>query len=230
MHFNFFKYIAIILLGLITQSCVRPINPGFYSPRFGPRMIQPVPQIGNANVLPSDPNFTQSYHNYRKSKANSRMGALVRIIEFEYDISNSFSLTPRLTTGYDEGEMTGWLTIVIDQYELTYENKEPQIREYVEEVSYESSRSTQGSQQVYNPGNMATVYNSIQEKPTQVVNRSQLYNSAKYILENEDVNLLLRTNTLSFVVHLQNADMNIYPSEDQIRVLKRMIQKYYNNP
>jgi len=208
----------LLLSGMILQSCVRTISPGFYTPGFGPRMVQPTPQTGNINALPSDPNFTQSYHKYHKSKANSKFGALVRIIEFEYDISDTLSVIPRITSGFDE----------------------------VEEVSYESSRPVQQSQQVYNPpttnvvvspegqhstvhnpGSMSTVYNNMQEKQSQVINRSQLYNSAKYAMEDEDVSLILRTKSLSYIIHLQNADITIFPSKEQIRVLKRMIRKHY---
>ncbi len=246
MRKKFNSYICFGLLTFLLQSCTNSIYPGFYSPRLGPRMIQPIPQNGNVNVLPQDANFVQSYPKYKKSKTNSRFGALVRIIEFEYDIKDTFSIIPRITSGYDEGEMTGLLTIMIDQYELTYENKMPQVREYVEEVSYESSRPVQQSQQVYNPantdiivspegehstvyhpGSVSTIHNAIQEKQTQVVNRSQLYNSAKYSVEDEDVRLILRSKALSYVVHLQNADLSIHPTKEQIRILKRMIQKHY---
>ncbi len=242
LHFSFFLVVCLL------HSCTRGIYPGFYAPnRLGPRMIQPIPQNGNENALPQDANFVQSYRKYEKSKTHSKFGALVRVIEFEYDIADSFSIIPRITSGYDEGEMTGLITIVVDQYELSYENKEPQVREYVEEVSYESSRPVQQTQQihnpattdiivspegehttVHNPGSMSTVYNTIQEKQNQVVKRSQLYNSAKYRLEDEDVTLLYNSKTLFYILHLQNATIAIYPTKEQIRVLKRMIKKHYS--
>lgn len=198
--------------------------PGFYSPRIGPRMIQPIPRDGDVNVLPEKANFVQSYPKYKKSKADSKFGALVRIIEFEYDIKDTFTIFSRITTGYDEGEMTGLVTILIDQYELTYEDKLPQVRDYVEEVSYESSRPVQQTQQIHNPITTAN-----QKKQTQVVNRSQLYNSAKFNLEDEDVRLMARSKTLTFILHLQNAEIAIYPSKEQIKILKRMIRKHYSS-
>lgn len=182
--------------------------PGFYSPRMGPRMIQPIPQDMNMTTLPKDPNFVQSYPRYKKSKADSKFGALVRIIEFEYDIMDTLSILARITSGYDEGEMTGLVSILVDQYELTYEDKSPQVRDYVEEVSYESSKST---------------------KQTELINRSQLFNSIKFNLEDEDVRLMSRSKTLVFIIHLQNAEIAVYPSKEQIKILKRMIRKHYNS-
>jgi len=249
MRKRYFLGLSFGLLVCLLPSCTRGVYPGFYTPRMlGPRMIQPIPNNGNENVLPQDANFVQSYPNYHKSKTNSKFGALVRVIEFEYDIAESFSIIPRITSGYDEGEMTGLITIVVDQFELSYENKETEVREYVEVVSYESSRPVQQTQQVYNPattdiivspegehttvhnpGSMSTIYNSIQEKQNQVVNRSQLYNSTKYRLEDEDVKLIFNSKTLSYIIHLQNATISIYPTKEQIRILKRMIQKHYQN-
>jgi len=246
MDKRFSDILFLVLVASIFLSCTPTIGPGFYAPRFGPRMIQPIPQTGEVNILPEDPNFAQSYHRYKKSKTDSKFGALVRIIEFEYDITDTFYIIPRITSGYDEGEMTGLLTIMLDQYELTYENKEIQVREYVEKVSYESSRPVQQSQQIHNPattdivvnpdgqhstvhkpGSVSTAYNTTREKQTQEVNRSQLYNTTKYRFEKDDIQLLLRSNSLSYVVHLQNADLTIHPSKEQFRILKRMLQKYY---
>lgn len=239
-------HITFVLLIVLIQSCAPGIYPGFYAPQLGPRMIQPISQNGNINALPKDANFVQSYAKYKKTKAYSRFGALVRIIEFEYDITDSFSIIPRITSGYDEGEMTGMLTILLDDYELTYENPNPQVRDYVEEVSYESSRPVQNSQQVHtpaktdivvtpegqhstvmHPASVSTVYNTIQEKQNQVINRSQLYNSARYIIEDEDVLLLLKTASLQYKIHLQNCNIIVQPTKEQIRILKRMIEQHY---
>ena len=197
------------------QSCVGPMYPGLRTYPLSPRMIQPVDDRGNNNALPPDPNFVQSYNKYKNSKTNSKFGALVRIIEFEYDISDTISIAPRLTSGYDEGEMTGLFTIMLDQYELTYENKNPEVREYVEEVSFESSRSLNENQILYtNPINAGLVNNG-QEKQDKVINRSQLYNSAKYLLEPEDARFIQRSKTLYFIIHLQNCEIAVYPSKNK---------------
>lgn len=236
-----------MLLLIVLQSCTARVLPGFYSGPLGPRMIQPIPRNGNVNALPQDANFVQSYPKYSKTKTNSKFGALVRIIEFEYDIAETFTIIPRITSGFDEGEMTGLITIILDQYELTYDNKEIQVREYVEKVSYESDIPVSQTTQVYNPattdivvspegehstvfnpGSTSTIHNTIQKKQNQVVNRSQLYNSVKYSIEHEDVALLSRTKTLKYIVHLQNTNIAIYPSKEQIRILKRMILEHYS--
>ena len=236
----------LLLIVIFAQSCTPVIGPGLYVPSIGPRMMQPIPQTGNVNVLPEDPNFTQSYHKYRKSKADSKFGALVRIIEFEYNIADTFFITPRITSGFDEGEMTGLMTIMLDQYELTYENRETQIREYVEKVSFESTRPVQQSQHIHNPattdvivgpdgrhstvhraGSVSIANSTVQEKQTKVESRSQLYNTTQYTFEAEDIPLLLRSNTLTYIIHLQNADITIYPTKEQFRILKRMLKKYY---
>jgi len=206
------------LLVCILQSCSGVYYPGLRSNPIGPRMIQPIPRNGDINALPQDANFVQSYPKYKKTKTNSKFGALVRIIEFEYDIEDTFSIIPRITTGYDEGEMTGVLTILLDQYELTYENKSPQVREYVETVSYETS----------SPSSISTIQNTKQEKQDKLVKRSQLYNSAKFSLEDEDVNLILRSKKISYIIHFQNTEVIIFPTKEQFRIVKRMIQKYYN--
>jgi hypothetical protein len=231
-----------LMICLLNSCTPNTFYPGFYTPGISPRIIQPIPQNGNENALPQNANFVQSYSKYKKSKTNSTFGALVRVIEFEYDIKDNFTIIPRITSGYDEGEMTGLLTILIDQYELTYENKATQVREYVETVSYESSRSDQSSRStntnvivtpegshsnMTSPGSVSTLHNGIQEKDMQVLNRSQLYNSANYIVEDEDVKLLLKSKTLSFVIHLQNTNLTIFPTKEQIRILKKMINKHY---
>lgn len=229
------------------MSCTRAYIPGPYIANpLGPRMIQPIPRNANANALPEEPNFVQSYPKYWKSKADSKFGALVRIIEFEYNIGDTITITPRITSGFDEGEMTGLFTILSDEYELTYENKNPQIREYIEEVSYESNRPVRQAQQIHNPArtdvivgpdgqhstvhhpaSYSTVYNNLQEKQSQVINRSQIYNTATYRLEHEDVKSIQKSKSLQFKIQLQNCEITIRPSKEQIRVLQRMIQKHY---
>ena len=244
-----FKKIQYILfLGLIVSvlySCTNTIYPGFYAPGIGPRMIQPIPNNGHDNLLPEDPNFVQSYPRYHKGKSHSRFGALVRIIEFEYDITDSVVIIPRITSGYDEGEMTGQLTILLDQYELTYENMNVEVREYVEKVSYETDYPANSTQQVYNPGTadvivtpegqhttihrpgtISTIQRNIQPKQSQVVNRSQIYNSSRYILEYDDIAIFLRSKTLAYIIELDNTEIAIYPSEEQRRILKKMIQSH----
>jgi len=244
---NINKYILFYITIILLQSCTARVLPGLYSTPLGPRMIQPIPQNGNVNALPQDANFVQSYPKYKKSKANGKFGPLVRIIEFEYDIADTFSIRPRLTSGFDEGEMTGLITIILDQYELTYENKLTQIREYVEEVSYETDRPVHQTNQVHtpastnirlnsygnhsavlDPGSTAIIQKTQQKKLSQVVKRSQLYNSTKYSIEDEDVALLLRSKSIIFVVHLQNAEISIYPSKEQIRILRSMILEHYS--
>ena len=230
----------------IASSCTPSIYPGIYPRSIGPRMIQPVSTYDNVNALPPKPNFTQSYSHYAKSKVDSKFGAVVRIIEFEYDISDTLTITPRLTSGFDEGEMTGILTILLDQYELTYENPSPEIRSYVEEVSYESSYPRNQSQQVFQPARtdivvnpdgshstvhrpstVSTIQNAVQEKEMQVISKSQLYNSASYNLEEDDIPLMLRSSSLTYLVQLQNCYIKIMPSKEQFRVLKRMVAEYY---
>ena len=210
------------------QSCVQPMYPGVTTNPLAPRMIQPVSTRGNENMLPKDPNFVQSYSDYKKSKTNSRLGALVRIIEFEYDISDSISINPRITTGFDEGEMTGWFKIMLDQYELTYENKNIKVREYVEEISYEAPETKNPDRILYDPIGVAAS-NNTQQRPIKVVNRSQLYNSAKFYLEAEDARLIQRSKTMYYVIQLEHCSMAVYPTKEQIRVLKRMIQKHYSS-
>ena len=226
-------------------SCNNAIYPGFYAPGIGPRMIQPIPNNGNENLLPQHSNFVQSYPRYNKGKSHSRFGALVRIIEFEYDITDSVVIIPRITSGFDEGEMTGKFTILLDQYELTYENQNVDVREYVEKVSYETDYPVNSTQQVYNPpstdvivspegqhatvhrpGTISTIQRNMQPKQSQVVNRSQIYNSSRYIMEFDDIILLLRSKSLSYVIELDNTDITIYPSEEQRRILKKMIQTH----
>lgn len=220
------SFLGLGLLICLLHSCVRPMYPGMGLNPMAPRMIPAVSDRGNVNALPTSTNFVQSYTNYKKSKTNSHFGALVRLIEFEYDISDSISITPRLTTGFDEGEMTGWFTIMLDQYELTYENKDVQVREYVEEISYEAPQNISRERMIYDPVG-AAASNATQKKPIKVVNRSQLYNSAKFYLEAEDARYIQRSKTLYFKIQLQNCTMTIFPSKEQIRVLKRMILKHY---
>ena len=229
MYKSVFLILGITVIGCLFQSCAGPTYPGLRSFPLSPRMIQPVQERGNKNALPPDPNFVQSYNKYKKSKANSNFGALVRIIEFEYDISDTISIVPRITTGFDEGEMTGVFTIMLDQYELIYENKDPEVREYVEEISYEPTRPVSNNQ-ILNPNPInAAVANNSKEKQIKVVNRSQLFNSAKFLLEPEDARLIQRSKTLYFIIQLQNCEISVYPSKEQIKVLKRMILKHYFN-
>lgn len=222
-------FVFFCLLICLLQACTPNVYPGLRPFPLAPRVIQPMEdRRGNENVLPPDPNFVQSYTKFKKSKTDSRFGALVRVVEFEYDISDTISIIPRLTSGYDEGQMTGWFTIMLDQYELTYENTQPQIRDYVEEISFESSDKIDENRFLYDPIGAAAV-NSTQKNQTSVVNRSQLYNSAKYVLEPEDARLIERSKTLYFVIHLQNCTLSVFPSKEQVKVIKRMISKYYFN-
>ena len=223
-----FYFVGVGIIICLCQSCTGPMYTGMRTNPLAPRMIQPVSERGHENVLPPKPNFVQSYSKYKKSKTNSQFGALVRVIEFEYDISDTLSIIPRLTTGYDEGEMTGWFTIMLDQYELTYHNNQPQVREYVEEISYESSQKVNQNRLLHDPVRTAVV-NNTQPKQINVVNRSQLYNSAKFILEPEDAKFILRSKTLYYIIKLQNCEITVYPSKEQIKVVKRMIQKYYSS-
>ena len=228
-----YKSIFILIIGSVVlctlPSCYAPMYPGLRMYPPAPRVIQPIDNRGDKNALPSNPNFVQSYTKHKKSKTNSKFGALVRSIEFEYDISDTISITPRLTSGYDEGEMTGLLTIMLDQYELTYEDNHPEVREYVEEISYESERSSNGNQLLYNDPIRAGIANNNKEKQNKVINRSQLYNSAKYLLEAEDARLIQRSKTLYFIIQFTNCEIAVYPSKEQIGVLKRMILKHYFN-
>ena len=226
-----YKSIFILIIGSVVlctlPSCYAPMYPGLRMYPPAPRVIQPIDNRGDKNALPSNPNFVQSYTKHKKSKTNSKFGALVRSIEFEYDISDTISIIPRLTSGYDEGEMTGLLTIMLDQYELTYEDNHPEVREYVEEISYESERSSNGNQLLYNDPIRAGIANNNKEKQNKVINRSQLYNSAKYLLEAEDARLIQRSKTLYFIIQFTNCEIAVYPSKEQIGVLKRMILKHY---
>jgi hypothetical protein len=226
MYKSVLIFFSVAVIVCLFQSCVGPIYSGLRTYPLSPRMIQPVDNRGDKNALPPDPNFVQSYTKYKKSKTNSNFGALVRIIEFEYDISDSISIAPRITSGFDEGEMTGVFTIILDQYELTYENKNPEVREYVEEVSFESSRSINENQTLHqNP--ISAVANNRQEKKDKVISRSQLYNSAKFLLEAEDARLIQRSKTLYYIIHLQNCEIAVYPTKEQIKVIKRMLLQHY---
>lgn len=238
---------ALVVLSIIFFSCTsRGLYSGYLGPNYYPSMIQPLQQDINVDDLPHQPNFVHSYHNYKKSKTDSQFGALVRILEFEYDISDSLFIIPRFTSGFDEGQMTGVVKILLDQYELTYEDSNPEIREYVEEVSYEIPKSHHQSKQIYapnspnaavrqavlpstvlTPSSTSIIRNELQDEKRKVVRRSQIYNRARIALERDDVQLLIRTNSLSYVVYLDHAVLNVYPTKDQIRALKRMIQKYY---
>jgi len=230
--------LLVIVLGI--SSC----RPNLF-PR-APFMIQPVPRFQKVEDLPNRPNFVQSYPNYKKDKTTSRFGPLVRIIELEYKIGDTIYFTPRMTSGFDEGEMTGEITLLLDQYELEYTSNDVQIREYVESVSYESEFPLDKTPQNHNSaktdviigphGNPASivqtpipinVYNARNRRQFQNVERSQLYNMAQIRLENEDIPLLLKSDNLSFIVHLQNTDISIYPTKEQFRILKRMIHKYH---
>lgn len=209
---TFLWFFLVYLLAL--YSCAGPMYPVLTPNPLRPRVIQPIPSNGNVNAIPENSNFIQSYSKYKKSKVNStKFGALVRIIEFEYDITDSLTILPRLTTGFDEGEMTGLITILLDQYELSYEDKHPQIREYVEEVSYESTSASR-----MQPSNA---------RQAEVKNRSQIYNATRFTLENEDANLILRSKTLTYIIHLENCELAIYPTKEQLRILKRMIKKHF---
>lgn len=244
---SFFILILVGLLVSMLQSCNGVMYPNPRSNPFAPRMIQPIPSNGNVNALPQNSNFIQSYAKYKKSKVNSdKFGALVRIIEFEYEITDSLSIIPRITSGFDEGEMTGSMMILLDNYELTYKNDQIQTREYVEEVSFESSRSVPRTQQIYNPGSTnvivnpdgthstvltpattSTVQNNVNEKRIRVENRSQIYNSVKYRLESEDADLILNSKSLVYVIQFQNCELSIYPTKEQLRILKRMIKMHF---
>lgn len=210
------------------QSCTGPVYPmGMRTGPFGPRIVQPpVPYHRDVNELPSDPNFVQTYTQHKKTKTNSNFGALIRIIEFEYDISDTIKIHPRITTGYDEGEMTGTFTIMLDQYELTYKNDEIQVREYVEELSYDPSEMRTNTRVIYDPIGAAAT-KATQKEENRNLKRSQLYNSSYFFLEPEDARMLLRSKTLYYIVQLQNCEIAIFPSKEQIKVIKRMIQTYF---
>ncbi|MDF1696940.1 MAG: hypothetical protein P1U56_13945 [Saprospiraceae bacterium] len=237
---------VMLLCASALQSCNSTIYSAFNSSPFGPGMMKPLNATHSDNALPKYPNFVQGYQQYSKTKANSRFGALIRIIEFEYDIQDSFHIIPRITTGYDEGQMTGLMTIVLDQYELVYENPAPKVRAYVEEVSFESNRSMRESQKTYSPIRAGTVVtpqgqhttviqptplsiaqNSVSGKGEQVMNRSQLYNSAKFSLEQEDVYLFHRSKSLYYKIHLEHCDILVFPSKEQIKILKGMLASHY---
>ena len=195
---------------------------------IGPRIIQPpVPNHRDPAPIPEDANFVQAYSKHRKTKTNSNFGALVRSIEFEYDIADTITISARLTSGFDEGQMTGVITMMLDQYELTYENKAVQVREYVEELAYEMVRPDQDSRVVYDPIGNAVQNSNNQGKRDKVIRRSQLFNQVSVTLESEDARFITRSKTLYFIVELENCKIIIYPNKDQIRFLKRMIQKHY---
>ena len=83
--------------------------------------------------------------------------------------------------------------------------------------------------QIYNDPIRAGIANNNKEKQNKVINRSQLYNSAKYLLEAEDARLIQRSKTLYFIIQFTNCEIAVYPSKEQIGVLKRMILKHYFN-
>ena len=73
----------------------------------------------------------------------------------------------------------------------------------------------------------AIIRQSLEDKDEQLLYRSQLYNSAKFIIDPEDVILFSRSKTLYFKIQLEQCDMVIYPKADQARAIKRMIKENY---
>ncbi len=188
---------------------------------LNPDLLIYTSRVSGDNDIPDFPLFTQIYKQSESTISDSRFGPVVRIIEFEYDLRDSFVVIARITTGFNEGNISGKFSIIVDDYELEYLINDIESRDYVERIEFNNKISnTTWSRMPFSYG----LPRSKPKETKEHLSRSQIFNAIKIIIHQEDRLLIANSDIIRFSIEVKNGEIVIFPSKKQRDILRKMLR------
>ena len=208
--------------------------------------VQYMPNYDNSSYSKTNKKLFHRYKSISTASSESEFNVKKRKVEFEYGILNQDStidLTISITTGFNEGEMKGVLSIMLEGNNTIKLNSiDLETKEYVETYNYSSSLPINKTKIINDPGGIDIVIQPdgthkhvhrpasskvVNVTEAQVENvqksQSQIFNRAEFILSKTDLKMLSLYKIQTFEIKLKHETLKIHPNYfQQNQILYRL--------